>query len=138
MTLPLQGRGRKFDYKRGAKPPYCIVPLKLRGEPEILPGPYYMENKNAFLGIISGIFIGFSLVIMSFVTKTVHPFVYSTFSAALSIPFLVLVSLFFSGDGLMKIIREERRDFVLTLVERFILASGILLTFGGSIGGRLG
>ena len=92
-----------------------------------------MKHKGAMLGIISGIFIGFALVIMSHVTKTVHPFVYSALSAAFSVPFLLLISLFFSGDGLRKTFTEKRRDFMLTLFERFILASGILLTFGLSM-----
>jgi drug/metabolite transporter (DMT)-like permease len=91
-----------------------------------------VENK-AFLGLIAGTFIGFSLVTMSVATKSVHPFVYSAYSTALSIPFLFALSYFYKGAGLREIVRNKSRDFWLTLFERFILGSGILLTFGFSM-----
>lgn len=92
-----------------------------------------MTNNKAFLGIIAGIFIGFSLVIMSQVTKTVHPFVFTAVTAAISIPFLIILSFFFKGDGLRAIMNNKKRDFWFAFFERFVIASGILLTFGFSM-----
>ncbi len=100
---------------------------------EILPGPLiYVSGKDVALGIISGIFIGFSIVIMSFVTKTVHPFLYATISTLFAIPFLFIISFFFSGYGLKGIVSDNKSDFVMVFLERAIIG-GLLLTFGVSM-----
>lgn len=91
-----------------------------------------MNSKDILIGITSGVFIGFSIVIMSFVTKTVHPFVYATISTLFSLPFLLIMSFFFGGLGLKDIILYNRRDFIAVFMERAVLG-GLLLTFGVSM-----
>lgn len=90
-------------------------------------------KKFAFLGVFAGIFIGFAFVVMSHVTKTVHPLVYSVYVLAITIPFLIVISHFFTGRGLRETIKEDKKDFFSTLVERFIIGSGILIPFGVSM-----
>jgi drug/metabolite transporter (DMT)-like permease len=92
-----------------------------------------MGKYDLLLGILTGAVIGPSIVIMSHVTKTVHPFVYSTISMAIAIPLLVILAHFFSGEGLKGIFSQGRRDFLTVWFERFIIASGILFTFGVSL-----
>jgi len=91
-----------------------------------------MSNKNAFLGVISGIFIGLSLVLMSYVTKSVHPFVYSSISNAIAIPFLFVISLFFSGQGIKDTISGNKKEFITIFMERSLIG-GLLLVFGLSM-----
>ena len=92
-----------------------------------------MGRYDLLLGVLAGALIGPSIVIMSYVTKTVHPFVYSTISTAMAIPFLLLMAHFFSGEGLKGIFSRSRGVFFTVLFERFIIASGILLVFGVSL-----
>lgn len=92
-----------------------------------------MGKFDLLLGLLVGALLGPSIVIMSHVTKTVHPFVYTTLSTAIAIPFLVMAAHFFSGDGLNDILSREGKDFLTVFIERFIIASGLLLTFGVSL-----
>jgi len=90
-----------------------------------------MNKRDILLGLLSGVFIGFSIVIMSAVTKTVHPFVYAVISTAFALPLVLLASMFFAGEGLRKIVNARRRDFIGIFIERGLLG-GLLLTFGVS------
>ncbi len=92
-----------------------------------------MGKFDLLLGLLAGALIGPSIVIMSAVTKVVHPFVYTTLSTAIAIPFLILIAHFFSGEGLKGIFSRGRKDFFTVWLERFIIASGLLLTFGVSL-----
>ncbi len=98
----------------------------------ILPWPI-MGRFDLLLGILTGALIGPSIVIMSAVTKTVHPFAYTTISTAIAIPFLVIIAHFFSGEGLKSILSRGRKDFLKVWLERFIIGSGLLLVFGVSL-----
>jgi len=91
-----------------------------------------MHKRYPILAIFSGIFIGFSLVIMSLVTKTVHPFVYASISDAVAIPILFFVSLFFGGRGFKDIVIGKKKEFTTIFIERTIIG-GLLLVFGISM-----
>lgn len=107
-------------------------PYKVEIGSSILPWPI-MGKFDLLLGLLVGALLGPSIVIMSHVTKTVHPFVYTTLSTAIAIPFLIMVAHFFSSDGLKGILSRKGKDFLTVLLERFIIASGLLLTFGVSL-----
>lgn len=95
--------------------------------------PAHMGKADVLLCMLTGAIVGPSIVIMSQVTKTVHPFVYITISTALALPFIIALSFLFRGEGLRGTIAKRRADFFKVLTGRFIIASGLLMTFGASL-----
>jgi drug/metabolite transporter (DMT)-like permease len=91
-----------------------------------------MNKVDVSLGLASGVFIGLSVVILSYVTKTVHPLVFMTISPIISLPFLAAISLFLKGQGLRTTIRNHKKDFLTVFFERFLVA-GLVMTFGFSL-----
>ncbi len=91
-----------------------------------------MDKRYILIALLSGILIGFSVVVMSFTTKVVHPFIYATISTLVSLPFLFAVSCMFTGSGLRSIIKTDKKNFFAVFIERTVLG-GLLLTFGVSM-----